>query len=107
MLNRNSTSSSLAFRLGIGLWRTGGTEVGAPAPEWAILGSIRMRINVPMVPHKACSAVKVYGKGKWMRTDLLYSVRVKLRVKYRASHSSGESGRERIRWRKKVGNNRS
>jgi len=59
-----------------------------------------------MVPHNAWSAVKVYGKGKWMRTDLLYSVRVKLKVKYRASHSSGESGRERIRRRKKLGNNR-
>lgn len=107
MLNRNSTSSSLGFRLGAGLWWAGETEVSAPVSERTVLGSIRMRINVPMVPHKAWSAVKVYGKGKWMRTDLLYNVRVKLRVKYKASHSGGESGRERIRRRKKVGNNRS
>lgn len=71
MLNRNSTSSSLALRLGTGLWWGGEAEVSAPAPGRAVLGSIRMRINVPIVPQKACRAVKVYGKGKWMRTDLL------------------------------------
>ena len=71
MLNRNSTNSSLAFRFGVRPWWGGETDVSAPAPGRAVLGSIRMRINVPMVPQKVCNAVKVYGKGKWIRTDLL------------------------------------
>lgn len=40
------------------------------APGWESLFQCK-RMVVPMEPQKACRAVRVYGKGKWMSTDLL------------------------------------
>lgn len=35
----------------------------------------------PKVPQRAWRAVRVYGKGKWMRTPLLYKVSPRLKPK--------------------------
>ena len=41
-----------------------------------------------MVPHNACRDVTVYGYGKCTNTTLLYSVRERLKKKYRTSQNS-------------------
>jgi predicted aconitase with swiveling domain len=47
-------------------------------------------INVPTVPHNACIAVMVYGKGKCISTYLLYNVKERLNAKYIETHTAAE-----------------
>jgi len=77
MLNKNKTHFSRGLS---GAGRVDGVDElrGRPpvrkaarrAPRWENLFQCR-RTVVPMEPQKACRAVRVYGKGKWMSTDLL------------------------------------
>ena len=77
MLNKNNTHFSRRLS-GAGRVDMAGELRGRPrlrragrrAPSWESLSQCR-RMVVPMEPQKACRAVRVYGKGKWMSTDLL------------------------------------
>ena len=77
MLNKNNTHFSRRLS-GAGRVDMAGELRGRPplrragrrAPNWESLFQCR-RMVVPMEPQNACRAVRVYGKGKWMSTDLL------------------------------------
>jgi hypothetical protein len=90
MLKSSTTTVSFNVKFGIGDTElfvvssfSPGEALGLPIPtRWSMM-------HVPTVPQSACSAVKVYGNGKWISTYLLYSVNERLRVKYSTIQNAG------------------